>query len=132
MRQSRSRWRKALRRAERRVMREVKGAQPVEAVEPVAVSRDRLITPWETYLIEDQQSLDRHTIVWEVATIQWGLPAGVLAAGLALTEVASRTTVSLSQAIGLVGSIMFGVVVLAHVVGRVLWRLGLRSGRGVG
>jgi hypothetical protein len=132
MRQSRSRWRKALRRAERRVMREVKGAQPVEAVEPVAVSRDRLITPWETYLIEDLQSLDRHTIVWEVATIQWGLPAGVLAAGLALTEVASRTTVSLSQAIGLVGSIMFGVVVLAHVVGRVLWRLGLRSGRGVG
>ena len=95
------------------------------------VHRERLITPWETYVIADQRESEWRTVVWEIATLQWGMPAGVLAGGLALNYVSSMRTLSLATSVAVLASVMFGVIALAHVAGRVLWRLGLRSGRSV-
>ena len=78
---------------------------------PSSEGRARVITPWSQYLIEDRRSLDRFTIVWEMATVQWGLPLSVLSAGLALELVGAART---------------------HLAGCLLFALGIRPRRDVG
>jgi hypothetical protein len=79
-----------------------------------------VITPYEAYLVADRWKRDRFVVVWEKATIEWGLPLGAMGGGAAWR---------LGHAIIVDALVCVAVVTLAYGVGRLLWALGLRPRR---
>lgn len=80
----------------------------------------------------DQRLHDYWTAVWELATLQWGGPLGLLIAGVALIRASDAGPVPNGRAAVIV---CIGVVVgmgVAHLVGRLLWVVRHGSRRGVG
>jgi hypothetical protein len=84
------------------------------------IERTRVITPYEAHLVADRWKRDRFVVVWEKATIEWGLPLGAIGGGVALC---------LGHAIVVDALVCIAVVTLAYGVGRLLWALGLRPRR---
>lgn len=82
-----------------------------------------------------ERSDQRHeyqTVVWEIATLQWGGPLGLVIAGMALIRASDAGPVANGRAALIVSAGMLGGMAVAYLVGRLVWMIWRGSRRGVG
>jgi hypothetical protein len=100
-----------------------------DSAAPASSIEERVITPVCRYVIEDRRRHDHLIVVWEVATTQWGMPLGLVAAGVVLSVASRHEVLSMPRGV-FIGAVVFvATVAVAQVAGRVLFALGLRPRR---
>jgi hypothetical protein len=75
------------------------------------------------------QQKARTAFVWEIATLQCGAPVGLILAGLVLDDVLWRHPMRMRVAVLVIVGVLAAVLLVAYLVGRALWAIGVRPRR---